>query len=422
MSVLIVGAGFVGLTTACVLASRGIEVTIQDNNEEKMSLILKGKLPFFEPGLETILKKVLDSGKLNGNNWEQIPDLTIIAVGTPSNSDGSIDTSWVEIAIEECNRHLPPGSLVAIKSTIVPGTTRRIQNHSISSNLELLMIPEFLREGSAVSDATIPDRNVIGSRSKKVAVQAAQILGIIPESCIFTSTFSAESIKYLSNAFLATCISFTNEVFASINEDEEFEFDSVISGWHSDRRFLAKESGMAELTSYLIPGPGFGGSCFPKDIRALKSSMNRSGTYSKVIDAVIETNQITSEQTTRWLSTQIPVNEQYIVLGMSFKDNTDDIRESPSLSLAHSLTRVSPNGFWHDQHFKESSRLEGLDPASWEQINESKYFILMHESNYYRDLLIKRAEAMRNKNEITVFALRYQKPIEFLTWKYPRNV
>ena len=422
MSVLIVGAGFVGLTTACVLASRGIEVTIQDNNEEKMSLILKGKLPFFEPGLETMLKKVLDSGKLNGNNWEHLPDLTIIAVGTPSNSDGSIDTSWVELAIEDCNRHLPPGSLVAIKSTIVPGTTRRIQNQSISSNLELLMIPEFLREGSAVSDATIPDRNVVGSRSKKVAVQAAQILGITPESCIFTSTFSAESIKYLSNAFLATCISFTNEVFANINEDEEFEFDSIISGWHSDRRFLTKESGIAELTSYLIPGPGFGGSCFPKDVRALKSSMNRPGTHSKVIDAVIETNQITTEQTTRWLSTQIPVNEQYIVLGMSFKDNTDDIRESPSLSLAQSLTRISPKGFWHDQHLKESSRLEGLDPASWEQINESRYFILMHQSNYYRDLLMKRAENMRNKNEITVFALRYQKPIEFLTWRYPRNV
>jgi UDPglucose 6-dehydrogenase len=421
MKVLIVGAGFVGLTTACVLASRGVEVTIQDNNQEKMNLILNGKLPFFEPGLETLLRQILESGRLKGNDWEKLPDLTIIAVGTPSNSDGSIDTTYLELAIEECNRHLPLGSLVAIKSTIIPGTTRRIQNQSFSSNLELLMIPEFLREGSAISDATMPDRNVIGSRSQKVAVQVAQILGMAPESCIFTSTFSAESIKYLSNAFLATCISFTNEVFSSINEDEEFEIDSVILGWHSDRRFLTKESGIAELTSYLIPGPGFGGSCFPKDVRALRSSINRSGKHSKVIDAVIETNQITIEQNAQWIASQIPVDEQYIVLGMGFKDNTDDIRESPSLLLARSLTPVSHKGFWHDQHLNESSKLEGLDSASWEQISESKYFILMHHSEYYRELLKKRAETMENKNEITVFALRYQKPIEFLTWRYPRN-
>lgn len=421
MKVLVVGAGFVGLTTACVLASRGIDVTIHDANLKKLSSILNGETPFFEPGLENLLKKALESGKLKSNDWSLEPDLTIIAVGTPSRSDGSIDTSHVESAIDECSRRLPAGSLVGIKSTVIPGTTRRIQNQHISANLELLMIPEFLREGSAVNDAMTPDRNVIGARSHEVAIGAANVLGIDPESCIITSTFSAESIKYLSNAFLATCISFTNEIFASINEDDEFEANSVITGWHSDRRFLLNKAGIAGITSYLIPGPGFGGSCFPKDIRALSANLDASKKNSKIVDAVIETNQITLEETSKWLASQLPPTEKYILLGMGFKDDTDDTRESPSLELFKALDLIAPEGFWYDQYVKELPNFGMLKTASQEIIDHAKYFILMHHSDFYRELLRKRATEMNSKDHLTVFALRYQNPILGIKWVYPRS-
>jgi UDPglucose 6-dehydrogenase len=421
MKVSVIGAGFVGLTTACVIASRGIEVTIEDSNKEKLSQILNGVVPFFEPGLEDLLNKVLVSGNLKLNNEEIKPDLTIIAVGTPSRSSGSINTLQVELALKDCNRYLPPGSLVAIKSTVVPGTTRRLQSQLELSNLELLMIPEFLREGSAVSDALLPDRNVIGSQSQEVANRATDALGIKPESCIFTSTFSAESIKYLSNAFLATCISFTNETFASFNEDKDFDVSSVILGWHSDRRFLPNNNGVAGITSYLVPGPGFGGSCFPKDVRALRSSIKTAGKQSKILDAVIDTNQTTLEETAKWIASQLPPSEKYVLLGMGFKDDTDDLRESPSLMLAQSLTGLAINGFWHDKYVQVLPNDANLGPATEDIIRLTNYFILMHHSDYYRELIRKRATKMDKQDELTVLALRNQPPIEGINWIYPRS-
>jgi UDPglucose 6-dehydrogenase len=419
MKVSIVGAGFVGLTTACVIASRGIEVSIEDSNEEKLSLILRGVVPFFEPGLENLLNKVLESGKLKSNDKKFIPDLTIIAVGTPPRSDGSIDTSQVELAVKKCNQNLPAGSLVAIKSTVVPGTTREIQNKLNPSNLELLMIPEFLREGSAVNDAEKPDRSVIGSRSLEAANRALSVLGIEPETCLITTTFSAESIKYLSNAFLATCISFTNETFASVNEDDDFDATSVILGWHSDRRFKPNSSGVAGITSYLIPGPGFGGSCFPKDIRALKALMDDSGKDSAVIDAVIKTNQMTLDHTVKWILSYIPAGEKYLILGVGFKENTDDLRESPAISLAKHMISNNSNGFWHDLHVKELKGFENLKSITEVDIKDIKHFILMNNELGYREFL---EELIQDGNypPPNVYAVRYQKPISGINWLFPR--
>jgi UDPglucose 6-dehydrogenase len=419
MKVSIVGAGFVGLTTACVIASRGIEVSIEDSDEEKLSLILSGVVPFFEPGLENLLIKVLKSGKLKRSDQNFKPNLTIIAVGTPSRSDGSIDTSQVELAVKNCNQNLPPGSLVAIKSTVIPGTTRDFQSRIDPPNLELLMIPEFLREGSAVNDAESPDRIVIGSRSKEVANRALGILGIKPESCVITSTFSAESIKYISNAFLATCISFTNETFASINEDDEFDVTSVISGWHSDRRFQPNSSGIAGITKYLIPGPGFGGSCFPKDIRALKASMNGSGKDSAVIDAVIKTNQISLDKTFNWILSHLPADEKYLILGVGFKEHTDDLRESPAISLGKNLLSKNSNGFWHDLHVKEIEDLGNLKPISQVNVKEINHFILMNNEIGYREFLKERIKD-GGYPPPNVYAVRYQKPILGLNWLFPR--
>jgi nucleotide sugar dehydrogenase len=236
-----------------------------------------------------------------------------------------------------------------------------------------------------------------------------------------TSTFSAECIKYLSNAFLATCISFTNAIFASINEDEEFEFDSVISGWHADRRFIANKSGIAGITSYLMPGPGFGGSCFPKDVRALRAKIQKSGEDSSLLDAVIHTNQNTLQLTAKWINTQLPSDEKFVLLGMGFKDDTNDTRESPSVALAKEIVKVNANGFWHDKHVSVLPDDLSLNSASKENIDRAKYFILMHHSDYYRDLLTKRASSLGLNENLTVFALRYQEPMPGINWVFPRT-
>jgi UDPglucose 6-dehydrogenase len=420
MKVTVIGAGFVGLTTACVLANRGIDTSIHDLDTHKIEIIFSGSVPFFEPGLEELLQSVLSAGTLKRHAWESGSDLVIICVGTPSLPDGSIDISQVQLAVKECATHLPKGSLVAIKSTVVPGTTRNLQN-LVSQDLELLMIPEFLREGSAVSDALTPDRNVIGAERKTSAEKAVKILGLSHLDCIITSTFSAECIKYLSNAFLATCISFTNEVFNSFNKDSDFEADKIISGWHLDRRFRQNESGKVSLTSYLIPGPGFGGSCFPKDVRALRAHLRSTSMESRIIDAVINTNKSTTVENAKWIDQRIPKGLPFLILGLGFKDDTDDTRESPSVALAYELAKLTRTGFWYDPHIDTSEDIEIIKRASTEQLYRTQFFILMHHSSYYRELLEDIQKNTKTGSAINVFALRYQPPIDDMNWIYPKN-
>jgi UDPglucose 6-dehydrogenase len=421
MKISVIGAGFVGLTTACVLASRGINTRIYDVDQKKIESIFAGNVPFFEPKLEDLLRSALRDGKLERHVWKDSSDLVIICVGTPSLSDGSIDTSQVQFAIEECAAQLPKGALVAIKSTVVPGTTRNLQK-IVQDKLDLVMIPEFLREGSAVSDAFTPDRNVIGARSKHSGYMVAEILGLSPDDCIFTSTFSAESIKYLSNSFLATCISFTNEIFSGLNEDSDFEVDKIIHGWHSDRRFKQTVNGVSTITSYLTPGPGFGGSCFPKDVRALRANMRASSKKTQVLDGVINANQEVVKDISSWLNSQIPKNEHFVVFGVGFKDHTDDVRESPSISLSYELSNLGKTGYWHDQYVQLVPENFNLHRATDENLVHSKFFLLMHHSEYYRNVLLQIRDKVNTAQELTVFALRYQDPLPGFRWIYPRTM
>jgi nucleotide sugar dehydrogenase len=420
VKVSVIGAGFVGLTTACVLANRGIETTIHDVDQEKIDKIFAGIVPFYEPELEHLLGRVLNEGLLKRHDWEAASDLVIVCAGTPSLADGSIDTSQVEQVIGECATHLPRGALVAIKSTVVPGTTRHLQK-IFSENLELVMIPEFLREGSAVNDALYPDRNVIGARSRELGKKVAEILCLTQSDCIITSTFSAESIKYLSNAFLATCISFTNETFGSLNEDSDFEITDIISGWHSDRRFKSNNGNTAAITSYLTPGPGFGGSCFPKDVRALSANIKANGRQSPILDGVLYANKTTLTESVEWLSTLLPNDEPYALLGIGFKDESDDIRESPGLNLANLLASLEKDGFWYDQYVNDVPSIVKLKRAYLEKLIETRFFILMHHHEYYRDLLKEIRDRRDINSKLTVFAMRYQEPIDGFTWLYPRS-
>lgn len=420
MKVLIVGIGFVGLTTACVLASRDAEVFITDLSDDKLDLVMAGELPFFETGLKELLERGLSNGSIKRYTASVVPDLTIIAVGTPSRKDGSIDLSYVESAISSCNSLLAAGSLVAIKSTVVPGTTRGLQNSSKADRLELLMIPEFLREGTAVRDALQPDRNVIGARTKDVAIRAAEVLGVRIDSCIITSTDSAEMIKYLSNAFLATCISFTNEFFSCFNSDYDVDIKAVLKGWHLDRRFSVNGASGVGLTDYLIPGLGFGGSCFPKDVRALNHILKDSGTAESIINSVLKVNRTTLEQTASWVKSQIPSDEPFVILGMGFKENTDDIRESPSIALAEKLGEGLSNVYWHDFHIDQLPEFQNFTRASSEILRTCKFFILVHNNPDYRRLLEEICQDSQFPESLTVFAVRYQSPVEGYRWLLPR--
>ena len=421
MKISVIGAGFVGLTTACVLASRGIKTRIYDVDQQKIETIFTGNVPFFEPKLEDLLRSVLRDGMLERHVWNDTSDLVIICVGTPSLSDGSIDTSQVQMAIEECAARLPKGVLVAIKSTVIPGTTRELQK-IVKENIDLVMIPEFLREGSAVDDALNPDRNVIGARNKNSGYKVAEILGLNPDDCIITSTFSAESIKYLSNSFLATCISFTNEIFGGLNEDSDFEVDKILHGWHSDRRFKQTVNGISAITSYLTPGPGFGGSCFPKDVRALRASMNSSAKNTQILDGVINANQEVAKATSTWLNAQIPKNEHFVIFGVGFKDYTDDVRESPSVRLTQELRNLGRTGYWYDQYVQTVPGNFDLQRATEEDLVQAKFFLLMHHSEYYRKVLLQIRERVDITKDLTVFAVRYQDPIPGFRWVYPRTM
>jgi UDPglucose 6-dehydrogenase len=422
MKVLVIGAGFVGLTTACVLASTGVTVFLEDTDNEKLDTIFAGDTPFFEEGLTELLNQALGSQQLQRYNWDIQPDLTFITVGTPSLPNGSIDLSYVSDALSKCNKSLMPNSLVAIKSTVTPGTTREFQSMAIAENLELLMIPEFLREGFAVKDALYPDRIVIGARTSQIAQTVASLMGITSQELIITTTYSAESIKYISNAFLATCISFTNELFSNFNQDPDYQAENVLIGWHLDKRFSANDQGRIGLIQYMIPGPGFGGSCFPKDLRALQHSLFKSGNSSSIIDGVVLVNQRIVEMTSEWVESIIPDDEKFLVLGMAFKDGTDDLRESPSVSLIRALNRITINGYWIDQFIKKELDIFGMKPAAeLEDILDVDFIILMHHDEYYRKIIQDQVKKRGADKKLKILAMRNQKPIDGTVWLRPRQ-
>ena len=345
MKFLIIGAGFVGLTTACTLAEQGHKVFINDVDEKKMDAISTGQTYFYEPGLAELLNKVVVNGNLECYNWESSIDfdLTIICVGTPSQIDGSVEISYVSSAISVCNELLVENSLVAIKSTVLPGTARKLRQGLANPNIIIASMPEFLREGSALHDARNPDRMVIGASSKDTSEKIAKIMDFDPDKTIHTTNFSAESIKYVSNSFLATCISFTNEVFTSINSDPDFNYRDVLLGWHSDKRLNFDKHEPLPLKKYLIPGIGYGGSCFPKDVLAFNQYSQMGEGTTSVLRSVIEANKKITLQISDWIKECIPPSETVILLGLGFKENTDDMRESPSLKLWQELSYYFEN-------------------------------------------------------------------------------
>ena len=344
MKIVMLGAGYVGLVTGACFSEFGYEVICVDKDNKKINNLENGILPIYEPGLEILVHKNYKNGKLNFSNSIEKSisdaDAIFIAVGTPERrGDGHADLTYVYAAAKEIAPILKKYCIIITKSTVPVGTSLEIKNiikkHNKNASFDVVSNPEFLREGSAIEDFMRPNRVIVGfenEKSKKIMENIYQPLNLIQTPILFTDLKSAELIKYASNAFLAMKISFINQM-ADLCESLNTDIHSISRGIGLDKRIGDK---------FLHPGPGYGGSCFPKDTTALAKIASDNNVDLSIINNVISYNADRKKSLIKKLN-NILCNEMngmsVAILGLSFKPGTDDMRESPSLDLVPSLVK-----------------------------------------------------------------------------------
>ena len=341
MKICVVGSGYVGLVTGACLADFGMDVIGVDIDAEKVAMLQRGEIPIFEPGLATLVRKNQEQGRLTFTT-ELGPSLeaaraVFIAVGTPPLPDGSADLVYIRQVAESIGRHLNSYKAVITKSTVPTGTGQMIEEivkdvSGGNQDFAVVSNPEFLREGSAIEDFLHPDRVVIGTRDPRALEIMHEIYAPLRGrnvEFVDTDVETAEMIKYASNGFLATKISFINEM-AALCEAYGADVETVARGMGLDDRIGPR---------FLKPGPGFGGSCFPKDTRAVAQIAEKRGLRFRIIEAVLEANERTKERMIEKLHQTFGTFEgkTLAVLGLSFKPDTDDVRESPSIPVVQAL-------------------------------------------------------------------------------------
>ncbi len=351
-NICVIGVGYVGLVTGACLADLGNRVICVNRSKEKADNLHKGILPIFEPGLEEIVQRNYEAKRLDFttsyDKGLRDAEFVFIAVGTPSGSEGEADLSHVTQCAEDIATRLVKPIIIINKSTVPIGTgdwVADIINEHRVNDVEFAVVsnPEFLREGSGVYDFMNPDRIVLGSTSRQAAEKVAELYTPLQTTTIITDLHTAEMIKYASNCFLATKISFINEM-ASICEALGADVREVALGMGSDRRIGP---------AFLGAGVGWGGSCFPKDVRALAHIAATHGCHPQMLRAVMEINQ---DQRKRVIQRLREVMGNFRgktigVLGLSFKPNTDDMRDAPSIEIIHML-----------QH--EGAQVKAYDPVA----------------------------------------------------------
>ena len=341
MHIAVIGSGYVGLVTGACFAEFGVDVACVDIDDDKIARLNRGESTIYEPGLEQLLKRNLQAGRLRftTNIAEAIKPAAVIflAVGTPPGPDGSADLTYVEEAVRSIAQNSDGYKVIATKSTVPVGTGARIAKlmrelQRPSATFSVVSNPEFLREGAAINDFMRPDRVVIGSNdgdAKEIMRALYRPLYLIETPFVITSLEGAELIKYAANAFLATKISFINEI-ANLCEKVGCDVHEVARAIGMDRRIGNK---------FLHPGPGYGGSCFPKDTRALSAIGQQFHSPMRIVDTVIEVNQ-------QQRLAMVPKIERLVgtisgkriaILGLAFKPETDDIREAPAMDIIRNL-------------------------------------------------------------------------------------
>jgi UDPglucose 6-dehydrogenase len=363
MRICVVGSGYVGLVTGACLADFGVQVTGVDKDAAKVAGLRRGVIPIYEPGLDTLVKKNMEAGRLSFTTRLgpalEAADAVFIAVGTPSRPDGSADLTFVREVARSVGEHLNGYKVVITKSTVPIGTGQMIEKivrESSGGAHEFAVVsnPEFLREGSAIEDFMRPDRVVIGSRDPRAIEMMLDIyspLHVADVPFVITDVESSELIKYASNGFLATKISFVNEV-AALCEELGADVEVVARGMGLDNRIGPK---------FLNTGPGFGGSCFPKDTRAVAQIARDHGLRFRIIEAVLEVNEITKARMADKIAAAVGgslAGRTLALLGLAFKPETDDIRESPAIEIAQELGRRGATLRVYDPEAMEPSRGE----------------------------------------------------------------
>ncbi|MCJ8519629.1 UDPglucose 6-dehydrogenase [Pseudorhizobium tarimense] len=366
MDVVMIGAGYVGLTTGACLAELGHRVTCVDNDALKVARLRRAEIPIYEPGLSELISKHVESGRLSFSDEPALAaskaDAVFIAVGTPSGPDGDIELSYVKNAATSLAPLLKPEAVVVIKSTVVAGTAQMVRRlvHEARGRSDVYVAsnPEFLREGSAIRDFLEADRIVAGADDARAAKVLEQLYAPLREKgipYIATNTTNAEMIKYAANAFLALKIGFINEV-ADLCEAAGGDVAAVADGIGLDRRI-----GRA----FLNPGPGFGGSCFPKDTRAFAAIGRRFGQPQAIVETLIDRNEVRkSALAKRILSELGGKGRRVAILGTAFKANTDDVRDSAALTIMPLLLKAGAKVTAHDPKARHETERH-VSGAAW---------------------------------------------------------
>jgi UDPglucose 6-dehydrogenase len=341
----VVGAGYVGLTTAACFAHLGHDVVCADIDVERIEALRRGEVPIVEQGLDQVVREGLESGRLQfvvgAATAARSSEFVYLAVPTPQGPDGAADLSFIEAVAREIGPVLVPEAVVINKSTVPVGSTGVVERALGRSDVYVVSNPEFLREGSAVQDFLHPDRVVIGSDDQGAAIRVASLYVGVPAPLMVTDPASAETIKYASNAFLATKLSFINAV-ATICEALGADVNDVVLGMGYDKRIGH---------DFLRPGPGYGGSCFPKDTSALVRIAEDAGYDFQLLRSAMAVNEQQFDRVAAKVAAMVggELSGRRVALwGLTFKARTDDRRESPSLHVARRLLEAGATVRAHD--------------------------------------------------------------------------
>lgn len=394
MKLSIIGTGYVGLVTGTCFAEMGHDVTCIDIDAAKVERMKKGECPIFEPGLEPLMQSNYKEGRLHfSNNYESVDkaEAIFLAVGTPSSENGQADLKHIFGACDSIAPHLRDGSVVVVKSTVPVGTGHKVREHLAAKTKKKFSVvnnPEFLKEGSAVEDFMKPERIIIGAYEQAagdVVEELYEPFNRQVKRTIRMSNISAEMTKYAANCFLATKISFMNEV-ARLCDIMGADVEEVRHGISTDSRIGSQ---------FLYPGPGYGGSCFPKDVKALAFTAREHGSAFKIVETVEAVNK----EQKQYLVSKVKKHfkndlkgKTFVLWGTAFKANTDDIRETPAIDTALALHEAGAKIRIHDpaaaDHFEQYMQKLGVPMDQFENkydaLNGADGLLVMTEWKQYR--------------------------------------
>ena len=400
-NICVIGVGYVGLTTAIGLADFGNYVIAIDIDQSKIEQLQNGNMIIYEPGLQELLTRNTSANRLKFTNSLKDAldnsEVVFIAVGTPENDngDGSVDIQYVENAVNDVIQNSNSYKVLVIKSTVPVGYNRKVNERIKKANRDMDVVsnPEFLREGKAVYDFFHPDRVVIGTdseKAKEIMRDVYRTLNRINVPFLWTDWESAELIKYASNGFLAIKIAYINQL-ACLAEEIGADIISIAKGMGMDGRIGPK---------FLHAGPGYGGSCFPKDTKALSTISHKFGVPITIIDAVIEANKKQKMRIVERLKKRMPnISGKTIgILGLAFKAETDDIRESPAIDIVDELLKLGAIVKVHDPQAMHNFKEKYEDKVSYcnneyEASKDADALLILTEWNEYRSLDLRRIKS-----------------------------